>query len=270
MEDGAQEDSETEPDTHRVVPVNRLPSHGRVSEDLPVPRTALAVGAHADDIELGCGATLAKWAAAGCAVHMVILTDGSKGTWDPDRDVASLVAARQSEQRAAAAVIGTENVSFLGRPDGELRNTVREQWDVCRSIRQVRPEVVLGHDPWRPYQLHPDHRHAGFILADAIVAARDPLFFADQQLAPHRPAALLLWEAGEPNHIERVGETAEVKVQALLAHQSQYRNTLGLDGAVPSEESVEALRSRIRAQLAEHGRLTGAPAAEAYHLITAL
>ena len=64
------------------------------SVDLAVPGRVLAVGAHPDDIEFGCGATLAKWSAAGCAVHLLVLTDGSKGTWDPDADPAALAATR--------------------------------------------------------------------------------------------------------------------------------------------------------------------------------
>ena len=55
----------------------------------------LIIGAHPDDVEFGCGGTLAKWAAAGCRIHHVVCTDGSKGTWDPDEDRARLVASRQ-------------------------------------------------------------------------------------------------------------------------------------------------------------------------------
>ncbi|HYT40262.1 MAG TPA: PIG-L family deacetylase, partial [Acidimicrobiia bacterium] len=60
-----------------------------LSEDLPVPGRALAIGAHPDDIDFGCGGTLAKWAAAGCAVTELVLTDGSKGSWDPKADRAT-------------------------------------------------------------------------------------------------------------------------------------------------------------------------------------
>ena len=78
---------------------------GPVTLDQPVPGSALAIGAHPDDIEFGCGATLAKWAASGCRVHHLVLTDGSKGSWDPGADLDELVAAREAECRAAAAVI---------------------------------------------------------------------------------------------------------------------------------------------------------------------
>jgi LmbE family N-acetylglucosaminyl deacetylase len=245
---------------------------GAVTLNLGVPSSALAVGAHPDDIEFGCGATLAKWASKGCEIHHLVLTDGSKGTWDPDLDPVSLVAARQDEQREAARRLGGGTVGFLGRPDGELRNGVAEQWEVCRWIRTVRPEVVLGHDPWRRYRLHPDHRNAGFILTDAVVAARDPLFFPDQELAPHRPRSLLLWEADVPNHVEDVEGFAEAKLAALLAHRSQYESTMGLaraDGADGSaiDPSAGDFGHRVRAQLADHGRVGNVALGECYHLM---
>ena len=56
---------------------------------------ALAVGAHPDDIEFGCAGTLAKWAVAGCEVHHLVCTDGSKGSWDPDADLGQLVVTRR-------------------------------------------------------------------------------------------------------------------------------------------------------------------------------
>ena len=68
------------------------------STDLAVPARALAVGAHPDDVEFGCGATLARWAEAGCEVALVVCTDGSKGTWDPAADTARLVATCMSPQ----------------------------------------------------------------------------------------------------------------------------------------------------------------------------
>ncbi len=67
---------------------------------------------------------------------------------------------------------------------------------VCRVIRQARPDVVLGHDPWQPYRIHPDHLHAGWLVTSGIVAARDPHFFPEQGVAPHRPSTLLCFEPG--------------------------------------------------------------------------
>jgi LmbE family N-acetylglucosaminyl deacetylase len=248
------------------LPVNALPDSGPLSTDLSVPGRALAVGAHPDDIEFGCGATLAKWAAAGCEIHHLVLTDGSKGTWDPDSDRASLVATRQHEQREAARLLGGDDVQFSGWPDGELRNTVREQFEVCRCLREVRPDVVLGHDPWRRYRLHPDHRNAGFLVTDSLVAARDPLFFPEQGLEPHRPAALLLWEADVPNHVEEVGAFAALKIEALLAHRSQYRSTMGIGDEIADGRT--AFASAVLATLAAHGQLGQFDLGEAFHLVT--
>jgi LmbE family N-acetylglucosaminyl deacetylase len=250
----------------RAVPVNELPTRGTVSIDLATPTTVLAIGAHPDDIEFGCGATLAKWAARGATIHHLVLTDGSKGSWDPNRDEAALIARRQEEQRRAANVLGGRDVQFLGRTDGDLRNGAREQWEVSRWIRLIRPDVVLGHDPWRRYRLHPDHRNAGFIVTDAIVAARDPHFFSEQELAPHRPTALLLWEADEPNHVEDVSAFVETKIAALMAHESQFESTMGIEEGAAGE--FDAFSSRLHDQLRQHGRLADLEYGESFHLVT--
>jgi len=246
--------------------VNDLPARGAVSRDIQFPSSALAIGAHPDDIEFGCGATLAKWAAAGTAIHHLVLTDGAKGSWDPSRDEVTLIAQRQEEQRRAATLLGGGEVVFLGRVDGELHNGTAEQWEVARWLRLIRPDVVLGHDPWRRYRLHPDHRHAGFITTDSIVAARDPHFFIDQGLPPHRPLALLLWEADEPNHVEDVADFVATKIAALTAHESQLRSTMGIDESAAGE--IDAFAARVRLQLGEHGALAGLPFGESFHLIT--
>ena len=238
--------------------------------NLPIPERALAIGAHPDDVEFGCGATLAKWAAAGCEIHHLICTDGSKGSWDPAEDTAQLVALRQEEQRAASRELGGKgDVVFLGWPDGELECGVRQRWEVAHWIRVLKPDVVLGHDPWRRYRLHPDHRNAGFLVTDGIVAARDPHFFPEQRVEPHRPAALLLWEADEPDHVEAVSGFDGAKIRALLAHRSQYRSTMEIAEA-SDEDQVAAFAARVRERLAEHGRLADVPMGEAFKVMRPL
>ncbi|MDQ1431904.1 MAG: hypothetical protein QOF40_2506 [Actinomycetota bacterium] len=199
--------------------------------DLAIPTRVLAIGAHPDDIEFGCGATLAKWARAGAHVELAVLTDGSKGTWDPQSDLAALVATRQREQRRAARMLGAGDVHFLGAVDGELDAHADMRERVCALVRAVRPAVVLGHDPWKQYRLHPDHHRAGELVIDGIVAARDPHFFPEAG-APHRPDHLLLFEAQVVDHVETVGdEDVTAKVDALLCHRSQWLSTMGIDEA---------------------------------------
>jgi LmbE family N-acetylglucosaminyl deacetylase len=244
-----------------------------VGLNLPTPGAALAIAAHPDDVEFGAGATLARWAAAGCVVHHLVCTDGSKGTWDPDEDLTELVAQRQREQRAAnRALGGTGEVVFLGWPDGELDSGLRQRGQVAYWIRRLRPDVVVGHDPWKRYRLHPDHRHAGFLTVDGVVAARDPHFFPEQSLPHHRPSALLLFEADEPDHVETADEAAvERKLAALEAHRSQFRSTMHVDADDPSAgEQLDAFRRRVRDRLAKHGALAGWPLGEAFKAITAL
>jgi LmbE family N-acetylglucosaminyl deacetylase len=238
--------------------------------DLAVPQRAMAIGAHPDDVEFGAGGTLAKWAAAGCEVHHVICTDGSKGSWDPDADLTRLVATRQEEQREAARLLGASTeVVFLGWHDGELEDGLTQRRLIAHWIRRLRPDVVLGHDPWRRYRLHPDHRSAGWLTTDGIVAARDPHFFPEPGVTPHRPGALLLWEADEPDHVEDVGTQLETKVAALLAHRSQLRSTMGIDDDMPADQ-VERFRQRVAGEAAEAGAAAGVAYGERFKALREL
>ena len=126
--------------------------------------------------------------------------------------------------------------------------------------------MVLAHDPWKRYRLHPDHRHAGILACEGIVAARDPHFFAEHGLAHHRPNALLLWEADEPNHVEDVTHHVDTKLRALEAHESQFESTM----KATDDAQVEAFRQRIRARLAGLGAPHDMDAAEVFHLMADL
>lgn len=233
------------------------------TQNLEAPQRALAIGAHPDDVDFGCGGTLAKWASHGCEVHVLVCTDGSKGTWDPDADEATLIAARQDEQRAAARRLGaTGEVVFLGWVDGELSSGMEQRRQVVDVIRRVKPDIVLGHDPWKRYRLHPDHRHAGWLVTDGVVAARDPKFFPDLG-AHHRPDRLLLWEADQPDHAEDVTGFADIKYQALTAHESQLESTM----ASGDDPELVRFRKRVEAKLSEAGAGLGMEHAEVFKLI---
>ena len=249
-------------------------STGTSSTDLEVPASALAIGAHPDDVEFWCGATLARWSASGCVIHHLICTDGSKGTWDPSADLEALVTTRQAEQRAAAAELGaTGEVVFLGVVDGELAATRELVSAVSREIRRLRPQVVFGHDPWKRYRLHPDHRAAGFLTVDAVVAARDPHFFPEHGLAHHRPEALLLFEADEANHLEVATDPwVAAKTAALEQHRSQLETThfyaLGTEhGPDAADALLTGFRLREAEKMAEAAAPFGHSLGEAFHLI---
>jgi LmbE family N-acetylglucosaminyl deacetylase len=236
--------------------------------DRRVPRRVLAIGAHPDDIEFGCGATLAKWADRGAEVHLCICTDGAKGSWDAAADTRALIDTRQTEQRAAAAVLGATGVEFLGYVDGELDHGLPARSAVAAVIRRIRPDLVLGHDPWAAARIHPDHRHAGFLAIEGIVAARDPHFFPEQGLDAHRPDALLLFEAEHPDHVERVDRWMDRKIEALLRHRSQWRSTMGIDER--PEEQLAAFIGRLHDDAQSEGVRGGVCAGEAFRTITNL
>ncbi len=123
--------------------------------------------------------------------------------------------------------------------------------------------VVLGHDPWKRYRLHPDHRHAGWLTTDGVVAARDATFFPEQQLPHWRPEALLLFEADEPDHAEDVTGHAGAKLAALLAHESQFESTM----KATSDVELDVFRQRVVDRLATAGRAVGSAHAEVFKLI---
>ena len=196
---------------------------------------------------------------------MLILTDGSKGTWDPELSRQKLAASRRAEQRRAADALGAADVIHLDHVDGELEYSMALREELCRLIRTIRPQVVLGHDPWRRYMLHPDHRAAGFGLIDGVVAARDHLFFPEQGLEKHRPDAILLWQADEVDHREDISGTFDAKIAALLCHSTQTSTTMG--DANESEEALQLFVGRMRDLATAMGEPAGLSLAEGFKLI---
>jgi len=235
-------------------------------DSLPIPTHALTIGAHPDDAEFGAGGTLARWSASGCEISMLIVTDGAKGTWDPSTTADQLAVTRLAEQKAAAGALGaTGEIIHLGYPDGELEYSMALRRQICEWIRRLRPGVVLSHDPWRRYMLHPDHRATGWAAIDGVVAARDHLFFPELGLDKHRPDAILLWSADEPDYWEDVAESFNTKIEALMCHSSQTQNTMA--GAGTDEAARAAFVERMNRWAADQGRPAGLRQAESFKLI---
>jgi LmbE family N-acetylglucosaminyl deacetylase len=224
------------------------------------PEVALAVYAHPDDADVACGGTLARWAAAGSAVHLVICTDGGKGTFDPKVQSKKLVATRAAELEAASAVIGLAGVANLGYPDGELLDSEAFQRVLVEWVRRLRPQVVCGHDPTavffgREYFNHRDHRIAGTVLLDAVApAAALPLYFPDAGPA-HQVTTVLLSGTLEPDEWVDVSETIDRKAAAVECHRTQFSGSDGSDGW-----AGEAVRRRAE----EEGRRAGVAFAEGF------
>ena len=223
----------------------------------PVPASALVIAAHPDDAEFGAGGTVAAWTAAGSDVRFLILTSGDKGTHDPSVNPFALAARREEEQRRAAALLGVREVRFLRLLDGDVEPTMTLRARLCLLVRQLRPDVVITHDPWRTYQLHPDHRACGLAASDAVIAARDHLFFPEQigdGLVQHRAASLWFFTTDHPNTWVDIAETVERKIAALRAHESQVAH-------------LDDLEERVRRRARQMGEARGLDCAEEFHRV---
>ena len=191
---------------------------------------ALAVFGHPDDAEISVGGTLVKWAATGREVHLLILTNGDRGSSDAARDRAELAATRAAESEAAGVVMGLSSVRILGVHDGELENNVETRAEVVRAIRELRPTTVVSCDPtaWffeNRYYNHSDHRTAGVIALDAVFpGAGNPHYFGEhiaEGLDVRQVNDVWLGWSLEPNHREDVTERMDRKLAALHEHKSQ-------------------------------------------------
>ena len=149
------------------------------------PARALAIYAHPDDPDVGCGGTLAAWAAKGSEVHTLLCTDGDKGSTDPSADPGELATRRAVEAGEAAALIGLAGQEFLHYLDGELDDDAGLRQAIVSVIRRLRPDVVLCPDPTavffgQDYFNHRDHRITGWAVLDAVAPATAlPLYFPE-------------------------------------------------------------------------------------------
>jgi LmbE family N-acetylglucosaminyl deacetylase len=224
------------------------------------PERALAVYAHPDDADVGCGGTLARWIKEGCEVHVIICTDGARGTLDPKLKPVALARKRAQELADANAVVGVTHCRSLGLADGELEDTREFRRELVRTVREVRPDIVLGHDPTaiffgQAYFNHRDHRILGMALLDAVSpTAALPLYFPDAG-PPHQVSTMYLSGTLEPDVWIDVTDTIDVKAAAVECHASQFAGGEGWAG--------EAIRRRAE----EEGRRAGVRFAEAFRCL---
>jgi LmbE family N-acetylglucosaminyl deacetylase len=224
-----------------------------------VPASALAIYAHPDDPEVSCGGTLARWASAGSAVHVVVCTQGDKGSSDPSTRPRGLAERRAGEMAAAAEVLGLAGHHALAHLDGEIENTVELRGELVALIRRIRPEAVVCPDPTAvffgpSYFNHHDHRAVGWAALDAVSpAAAQPHYFPEAGEA-HAVSTVFLSGTLEPDVWVDISETVERKAQALLCHESQI------------DETAEWLRTVVRERAEDAGRQAGVACAEGFRL----
>jgi len=210
-------------------------------------QTYMLVVAHPDDSEFSSAGTVARLTRAGKRVVIVQVTSGNKGSADPGADPAQVAATREAELIEATGRLGVAegDVVFLRCTDGELMPDLPLREKIVRMVRTHRPDVIITHDPFRPYALHPDHRAVGLATTDAVYpTARDPLYFPEhlrEGLQPHKTAEIWYFGAEHPDKVIDISDTFDLKIHALRAHRSQIGG---------SEEWIERMRDRAR-ELAE-------------------
>jgi LmbE family N-acetylglucosaminyl deacetylase len=223
----------------------------------------MVIAAHPDDAEFGPAGTAARWIDEGSVGWLVCCTSGDQGGEDPDADPLELAALRETEQRAAADVIGYDGVSFLHAPDGALVNDLALRELLVTEIRTFRPDAVLATDPETLFYTdggvnHTDHRAAGIAAVDAVYpAARNPMAFpslARGGLAAHRVRRLYLFWSNAPTVWIDVSATLDRKLAALREHRSQITDP-------------ERLETWIRRWAAEEGEWIGVEGAEALRVV---
>lgn len=171
----------------------------------------LAIGAHPDDVELGCGGTVALLARAGRNVGILHLTRGEAGTRGSEE-------LRREEAAEAAEILGASVLEYMDCGDGSFRTGVEEEDALIALLRRYRPGLVLSPTS---VDRHPDHGRAHRLVEAACFYAG---LARRGEGDPHRPAAVFSYtqhDPVEPRFIVDVTSVWEVKLKALAAYRSQ-------------------------------------------------
>jgi LmbE family N-acetylglucosaminyl deacetylase len=197
----------------------------------------LVITAHPDDVDFGAAGSVAVWTDAGIDVAYCIVTDGDAGGSDRSVSRAEMRTIRQKEQRAAAAVVGVTDVTFLGYPDGRLEPSLDLRRDLTRVIRRHTPDRVLCPSPQRNFARifasHPDHLACGeSALAAVYPDARNPFAFPellDEGLEPHVVREIWMMAGPAADRVVDITTTIDRKVKALRCHVSQLPEPEAMD-----------------------------------------
>jgi N-acetylglucosamine malate deacetylase 1 len=170
---------------------------------LPAVRRVLVVAPHPDDETIGCGGTIARLAAAGAKVDVVVVTDG-EATIGSAGAPEVVAARRRQEVNAACALLGAQPPTHLGLPDGRVSSAVsRLAEGLQRALERTDPQLLLV--PW-VLEAHPDHR-----AVTAALAQLDPCGADLWGYEAHTPIPL-------PDRVIDISRTADRKREALRAH----------------------------------------------------
>ncbi|ROI02511.1 bacillithiol biosynthesis deacetylase BshB1 [Kaistella haifensis] len=218
----------------------------------------LAIGAHPDDVELGCGGTLAKLISEGKKVAIVDLTQGELGTRGTNFT-------RAEEAAEASKILGISARENLKMKDGFIQNSEEYQMKIVTMIRKYQPEIVLSN---AIDDRHPDHAKASKLVSDAcflsgLVKIETVLEGNNQQ--PWRPKHIfnyIQWKNITPDFVIDITDFMQKKIDACLAYKTQFYDPNSTEPMTPiaTKDFLESLTYRAQ----DLGRLSGVDFAEGF------
>ena len=218
----------------------------------------LAIGAHPDDVELGCGGTLAKLISEGKKVAVVDLTQGELGTRGTN-------ITRAQEAGSASEILGISARENLKLKDGFILNSEEYQIQIVKMIRKYQPEIVLAN---AVDDRHPDHAKAAKLVSDAcflsgLVKIETELDGENQkQWRPKQVFHYIQWKHITPDFVIDISNFMEKKIEACLAYKTQFYDPDSKEPMTPiaTKDFLESLTYRAQ----DLGRLSGVEFAEGF------
>lgn len=206
----------------KLVPVPKIEDH----------KIAVFIGPHPDDIEIACGATIAKLKRLGVQVHFIIITDGQGGSTDETLTEEVLISTRSQESMAGATVFGVDSIENLNYPDGGIYEVNGVAHKLVKRLIALKPDIVFSPDPRLPSEIHPDHLKAGEAATLAIYISQYPsvmkirhIDYDIKQFQPI-PPTLAYYYTDRPNQrVIVTDKDCQMANQAILKHQSQFQES---------------------------------------------
>lgn len=227
----------------------------QVAIPVDISLDVIAVGAHPDDVEIGCGGTLAKLVEQGYRVGIVDLTDGEPTPGSPGP------AKRLAEAQAAAEILGVELRQTLDLPNRRLFDSFEARVALATVFRRYKPRLVIGLGDRTPLA-SPDHWQARLIIDGAVFSSRLTKWDAEfGGLAPHRITAQLYYSLSfyslEPppdgnTFVHDISSTLEKKMASIRAYETQF----------PPEK--QSIFGRVEAMAHAYGTAAGFQAGERF------
>lgn len=218
----------------------------------------LAIGAHPDDVELGCGGTLAKLIAEGKKVAIIDLTQGELGTRGTNET-------RAVEAANAVEILKVSARENLKMEDGFLNNSKEYQLRIVKMIRKYQPDILLAN---AIDDRHPDHAKAAKLASDACFLSglrKIETEIDGQSQEVWRPRLVLhyiQWKNVTPDFVVDISDYLDTKIEVCMAYKTQFYDPTSNEPMTPiaTKDFLESLTYRAQ----DLGRLSGVAYAEGF------